>query len=83
MATLMLAIRASLAGEIGSDTAAAVAHAKCDLWHVRLVRQTMLADLLDGSVEAIGRRLKGLERYERNALATQKRAFRPPRSKPG
>ncbi|MEY9754620.1 hypothetical protein [Bradyrhizobium yuanmingense] len=81
LATLMVAILSGLGCEIGSDTAAAVAHAKCELWHVRLVRQAMLADLLDGPVEAIGRRLNGLERYERNALAMQKRALRSLKSK--
>ena len=75
-ARLMGAIRSGRACEMGSETAAAVAHAKCELWRVRLVRQTMLADLLNGPIEAIGRRLSGLERYERNALATQKRALR-------
>lgn len=81
LATLMVAIRAGLACEIGSDTAAAVAHAKCNLRRVRLVRQAMLAGLLDGPVEAIGRRLSGLERYERNALAMQTRALRSLKSK--
>lgn len=80
-AMLMVAIRSGLACEIGSETAAAVAQAKCDLWRVRLVRQAMLADLLDGPTEAIGRRLNGLERYERNALALQKRAVRALSSK--
>lgn len=72
----MVAIRAGLGCEIGTDTAATVAHAKCDLWRVRLVRQTILADLWDCPVADIARRLDGLERYERSALAAQKRALR-------
>jgi hypothetical protein len=75
LAGLMNAIRAGLACEIGAQRAEAVAHATCDLWRVRAVRQAMLADLLGGPTEAIGRRLRGLERYERNALALQKRAL--------
>lgn len=75
-ARLMVAIRSGLACEIGLETAAAVAHAKCDLWRVRLVRQAMLADLWDCPVVDIARRLNKLERYERSALAAQKRALR-------
>ncbi|RZN08882.1 hypothetical protein CWO91_20600 [Bradyrhizobium genosp. SA-3] len=79
-ATLMVAIRSGLACEIGSETAAAVAQANCDLWRVRLVRQAMLATLGDESVGDVARRLEGLERYERSALAAQKRALRSLRS---
>lgn len=78
--SLMNAIRAGLAHEMGAQTAEAVAHAKCDLRRVRAVRQAMLADVLGGATEAVRRRLKGLERYERNALALQKRALRSLRS---
>ncbi|WP_247380105.1 hypothetical protein [Bradyrhizobium sp. 143] len=79
-ATLVVAIRAGLAGEIGPETAAAVAHAKCELRRVRLVRQAMLAALWDDPVGDVARRLEGLERYERSALAAQKRALRSLRS---
>jgi hypothetical protein len=82
-ATLMVAIRASLACEVGSETAAAIAHAKCELWHVRLVRQAMLAALWDHPIGDVARRLEGLERYERSALAAQKRALRSLRSPRG
>ncbi|WP_409192579.1 hypothetical protein [Bradyrhizobium sp. RDM4] len=82
-ATLMVAIRAGLASEIGSEAAAAVAQAKRDLWRVRTVRQAMLADLLDGRTSAIGKRLNGLLRYERSALAMQKRVLRSLRAKDG
>ncbi|WP_247385486.1 MULTISPECIES: hypothetical protein [unclassified Bradyrhizobium] len=75
-ARLMVAIRSGLACEIGSETAATVAHAKCDLWRVRVVRQAILAALWDCPVADIARRLDGLERYERSALAAPKRALR-------
>ncbi|WLA68421.1 hypothetical protein [Bradyrhizobium diazoefficiens] len=83
VATLMVAIRAGLAREIGPELAAAVAYAKCDLWRVRLVRQTVLADLWDCPIADVVRRLGGLERYERRALAAQKRALRSLRSPRG
>ncbi|WP_439369398.1 hypothetical protein [Bradyrhizobium sp. DASA03120] len=75
-APLMVAIGSGLGREIGSHTAAAVAQAKCELWRVRRIRQAMLADLSDCLVAAKVKRLKGLERYERAALAKQKRALR-------
>ncbi|OSI78167.1 hypothetical protein [Bradyrhizobium canariense] len=74
VATLMIAVSAGLGCDTGSDTVAALANAKCDLWRVRRVRQALLAHLLDGPIDAIARRLNGLERYERSALAAQKRA---------
>jgi hypothetical protein len=82
-ANLMVAIGLGLGCEIGSDTAAAIAQAKCELWRVRLVRQAMLAALWEGPVVDIARRLDGLERYERGALAAQKRALRSLRSPRG
>ncbi len=83
LAPLMYAIGSGLGHEIGSEAAAAVARAKRDLCRVRMLRQAMLADLPDGPTGAIGKRLNGLERYERSALALQKRALRSLRSKEG
>lgn len=72
LASLIFAISSGLGCEIGSETAAAVAHAKRDLWCVRMV----LADVSECATVASVKRLKGLERYERSALAAQKRALR-------
>ncbi|WP_368508497.1 hypothetical protein [Bradyrhizobium lupini] len=74
--TFAAAIRAGLGCEIGPETAAAVADAKCELWRVRLVRHALLAALGGDPVGDVARRLEALERYERSALAAQKRAFR-------
>jgi hypothetical protein len=76
LAHLTVAVGSGLGLEIGSDAAAAVAHAKRELCCVRLVRQAMLADLSDCLVLERVRRLTGLERYERSALARQTRALR-------
>lgn len=83
LASLIFAISSGLGCEIGSETAAAVAHAKRDLWCVRMVRQAMLADVSECATVASVKRLKGLERYERSALAAQKRALRSLRSEDG
>ncbi|WP_439374571.1 hypothetical protein [Bradyrhizobium sp. DASA03120] len=82
-ATLMVAIGSGLRCEIGSYAAAAIAEAKCKLWRVRRVRQALLAALWDGPAADIVPRLDGLERYERSALAAQKRAVRSLRSRGG
>jgi hypothetical protein len=76
LAPLMVAVRSGLGPELGSDAAAAVAQAKRDLWCVRMVRHAMLTDLSECLVAANVRRLQGLERYERSALAMQTRALR-------
>lgn len=62
---------------------AAAAVAKRDLRRVRVVRQAMLADLSDCLAVEIVRRLNGLERYERSALAMQRRVLRSLRSGEG
>ncbi|TFV71243.1 hypothetical protein E4K64_27935 [Bradyrhizobium frederickii] len=77
-----IAIRSGLGREIGSEMAAAVAHAKRDLWQVRLVRHALLVALCEDPIGNVARRLQGLERYERSALAAQKRALRLLRSAP-
>ncbi|MCK1324667.1 MULTISPECIES: hypothetical protein [unclassified Bradyrhizobium] len=74
--TFAAAIRAGLGCEIGPEAAAAVADAKCELWRVRLVRHALLAALGGDPVGDVARRLEALERYERSALAAQKRALR-------
>ncbi|GAA0029170.1 hypothetical protein BROWWM01_33020 [Bradyrhizobium ottawaense] len=78
--TFGTAIRAGLGGEIGPETAAAVADAKCELWRVRLVRHALLTALGGDPAGDVARRLKALERYERRVLAAQKRALRALRS---
>lgn len=83
LANLVFAINSGLGSEVAPDAAAAVAQAKRDLWCVRMVRQAMLADLPDCLVVEIVRRLHGLERYERSALAMQRRALRSLRSGEG
>jgi hypothetical protein len=57
-------------------TAVEVARAKADLIRVREVRIGMLAELLQSPGEFAVKRLLGLDRYERAALAKQKRALR-------
>lgn len=76
LANLVFAIGSGLGGEVAPEAAAAVSQAKRDLWCVRMVRQAMLADLPDCLVVEIVRRLHGLERYERSALAMQRRGLR-------
>lgn len=83
LANLMLVVRSGLEYEVGSDAAAAVAQAKRELWCVRMVRQAMLTDLSNLLVVENVRPLQGLERYERSALAMQKRALRSARSEAG
>jgi hypothetical protein len=83
LALLMVAVRSGLGAELGSDAAAAVAQARRDLWCVHMVRHAMLTDLSDCLVVQNVRRLKGLERYERSALAMQTRALRSLRSGEG
>ena len=83
LADLMVAVRAGLGPELGSDAAAAVAQARRDLVCVRMVRHAMLADLSDCLVAANVRRLQRLERYERSALAMQTRALRSLRTGEG
>ena len=83
LADLMVAVRSGLGAELGSDAAAALAQARRDLLCVRMVRHAMLTDLSECLVVANVRRLQGLERYERSALAMQTRALRSPRSGEG
>ena len=59
-----------------AEVAADVARAKEELIRVREARIGMLAELLKSPSTAAVKRLVGLERYERAALAKQKRALR-------
>jgi hypothetical protein len=75
LADLMVAVRSGLGAELGSDAAAALAQARRDLVCVRMVRHALVVQNM--------RRLQGLERYERSALAMQTRALRSRRSEEG
>lgn len=67
----------SYLGDLATTSAAIeVARAKADLIRVREVRVGMLAELLKSSGDLAVKRLLGLDRYERAALAKQKRALR-------
>jgi hypothetical protein len=66
----------SYLGDLATAAAVEVARAKADLIRVREVRIGMLAELLQSPGELAVKRLLGLDRYERAALAKQKRALR-------
>jgi hypothetical protein len=69
-------IRAYLGDSATAGAAVVIARAKTDIIRVREVRISMLADLLKSPQGATVKRLRGLDRYERAALAKQKRALR-------
>ena len=75
-ASLVSSISSYLGDKAASSAAIEVAHAKADLIRVRDVRFGMLAELLKSPGELAIKRLLGLDRYERAALAKQKRALR-------
>ncbi|UWU89962.1 hypothetical protein [Bradyrhizobium sp. CB1015] len=56
--------------------AMALAHSKLALLRIRSLRQAMLDALLNCPVPLVVKRLNIIERYERAALAKQKRALR-------
>lgn len=70
------ALAAALGPKMTLELSLDVARSKRDLSRVRTVRHAMLADLLDAPISGCLKRLKGLDRYERAALARQKRALR-------
>lgn len=64
-------------GDLATTAAAAeFVRAKADLTRVREVRINMLIELLKTPREIAFKQLQGLDRYERAALAKQKRALR-------
>jgi Mg-chelatase subunit ChlI len=69
-------ISAYLGDSATAGAAVEIARAKTDLIRVRGVRISMLADLLKSPQGATVKKLRGLDRYERAALAKQKRALR-------
>jgi hypothetical protein len=74
--TLVNLISAYLGDSGTAGAAVEIARAKADLIRVREVRISMLADLLKSPQSATVKKLRGLDRYERAALAKQKRALR-------
>jgi hypothetical protein len=69
-------ISAYLGDSATAGAFAEIARAKADLIRVREVRISMLADFLKSLQDATVKKLRDLDRYERAALAKQKRAFR-------
>ncbi|MDH2357457.1 hypothetical protein QCM80_43970 [Bradyrhizobium sp. SSUT112] len=76
LARLSSAISSGLRQQGASEKVADVARCKLELLRIRAIRLQMLATLLQGPLQAGARDLRGLERYERVALARQKRAVR-------
>src|ERR1700712_1710657 len=74
--TLTNLISAYLEDSAMTGAAVEIARARADLIRVREVRISMLTDLLKSPQRATVKRLRGLDRYERAALAKQKRALR-------
>lgn len=76
LARLSDAISAGLLQPGASDEVVEVARCKLELLCIRAIRLQILAAFLQGPVQARATELTGLERYERAALARQKRAIR-------
>ncbi|TWB59225.1 hypothetical protein [Bradyrhizobium sacchari] len=75
-ANLAVAIASGLGPQVAPDAAMALARSKLALLQIRSLRQAMLAALLTGPLPADLKGLPGLERYDRAALAQQKRTLR-------
>ncbi|MFK4539656.1 hypothetical protein ABIA00_007839 [Bradyrhizobium ottawaense] len=73
---LAVAIAAGLRHPVTIDAAMALARSKLALLQIRSFRHELLAALLSCPVPAGVKRLNILDRYERAALAKQKRALR-------
>lgn len=76
MQNLVGTISRYLGNQVTACAAADVARAKGELIRVREVRIGMLAELLKSPQAVPPKQLLGLDRYERAALAKQKRALR-------
>jgi hypothetical protein len=74
--SLVSSISAYLGDPATAGAAVEVARAKAELTRVREVRIRMLAELLKSPRDLAVKRILGLDRYERAALAKQKRALR-------
>jgi hypothetical protein len=83
LADLTLPLRSGLGPQVASETLADLVRAKHDLMAARKVRAAMVADILACPTVEAAQRLNRIERYERNALAAQKRALRSLRSEQG
>ncbi|WP_271596466.1 hypothetical protein [Bradyrhizobium sp. CCBAU 25360] len=75
-ANFAVAIASGLGHGVTPASALALARSKLALLRLRRLRQDMLAGLLADPIPAGLKRLKALERYERYALAQQRRALR-------
>ncbi|MEY9133036.1 hypothetical protein ACVIWV_001090 [Bradyrhizobium diazoefficiens] len=80
-ADFAIALASGLGHQVTPAAAAALAQSKLALLRLRCLRQAMLAGLLAAPTPAGLKRLKGLERYERAALARQRRTLRSLRLK--
>ncbi|WP_456789980.1 hypothetical protein [Bradyrhizobium sp. USDA 4472] len=76
IARLSGAIGSGLRQHGASDKVVDVARCKLDLLRIRTIRHRILAALLQRPAQVRATDLAGLERYERVALARQKRALR-------
>ncbi|MBR0829835.1 hypothetical protein JQ596_30335 [Bradyrhizobium manausense] len=73
---LAIAIASGLGRPIASDSAMALARSRLALLRIRNLRRDMLAALLACPIPTGVKHLKGLERYERDALVQQRRTLR-------
>ncbi|MGY4185921.1 hypothetical protein [Bradyrhizobium sp. USDA 4459] len=76
IARLVDAIGPELLPQGTMDQVVDVARCKLELARIRAIRQQILAAVLGDPASARAKRLTGLERYERAALARQNRALR-------
>ncbi|MCC8971767.1 hypothetical protein [Bradyrhizobium brasilense] len=83
LVSLTFALRCGLGQQVAPETLVAVARAKRDLLSARRVRQAMVIDIFECPAVETVKRLKKIERYERSALAAQKRALRSLKSEHG
>lgn len=73
---LAVAIAAGLRHPVTPDAAMALARSKLALLRIRSLRQAKLGALLNGPPATDLKSLQGLERYDRAALAQQRRTLR-------
>lgn len=69
-------LAAALGQRMGSQLCLDIAHSKLELSRIRAVRHAILTEHLASRISGPLERVTALERYERAALARQKRALR-------
>jgi len=79
--TFAIAIACGLRHQVSAESAMALARSKLMLLRLRGLRQAMLSALLGEPNPSLQKGLRGLERYERAALAQQRRLLRSLRPK--